>query len=130
MLTETREVKMADENGVLGEPKSYDAEQPENWAEACDMLGETGAFSVFLAGLKVKQDNVARNAFRSGKSQEEVEQIVSAWRPGGQRTSKKAIAVQLMTDKAMDIASNADLRTKVMGAFMKNDFDGIIEMLQ
>jgi len=130
MRHEDREVRMQDENGQMSEPQNYEADVPENWAEACEMLGEGGAFDILVAGLKVKQDNVARNAFRAGKTTEEVEQTVSAWRPGGQRTSKKAIAVQLLSDKAMEISNDAEKRTQVMAAFMKNDFDAIIALLQ
>lgn len=129
MRTEDREVKMQGEDGKLGEPQTYNADVPTNWAEACENFGETGAFDIFLAGLKVKQDNVARNAFRGGKTIEEVEQLVAAWRPGGQRTSKKTIATQMLMEKALDITTNAELKTKIQTAFIKNDFDTIIELL-
>ncbi len=129
MLNEEREVKMINEDGTLSKPFTYNAGTPENWAEAVEMLGESNAFSIFLAGLKVKQDNVARNAFRAGKSQEEVEAIVDAWRPGGQRASKKAQATQLMLNHAATINSNPDLRSKVQKAFIANDYDTIIELL-
>jgi len=130
MLNEEREVRMKGEDGTIGEPSVYETEVPESYAEATEMLGEAGAFSIFLAGLKVKQDNVARNAFRSGKSQEEVEQIVASWRPGGQRTSKKAIATKLMIERALDIQGDPDLNAKVVKAFISNDWDAVTALLQ
>lgn len=130
MRTEDREVKMQDADGKLGEPQIYNADVPVDWAEACEVYGETGAMDIFLAGLKVKQDNVARNGFRAGKTVEEVEALVAGWRPGGMRTSKKTIATQLLMEKAMDITGNADLKGKIQTAFIKNDFDTIIALLQ
>ena len=130
MRNEDREVKMQDADGKLSEPQVYNAEVPTDWAEACETFGEQGAMDIFLAGLKVKQDNVARNAFRSGKTTEEVEAIVAGWRPGGARTSKKTIATQLLMEKALDITGNAELKTKIQTAFIKNDFDTIIALLQ
>lgn len=130
MRTEDREVKMQDADGKLGEPQTYNADVPENWAEACETFGETGAMDIFIAGLKVKQDNVARNGFRSGKTVEEVEALVGGWRPGGMRTSKKTIATQLLMEKALEITSDAELKGKIQTAFIKNDFDTIIALLQ
>lgn len=129
MRTEEREVRMKDADGNVGEAQSYEADCPENWAEACEIYGEQGAFDIFTAGVKVKQDNVARNAFKAGKTEEEAAALAGAWRPGGMRTSKKSIATQLMFSKAVEIGADEELRNTITAAFLKNDFDLIIETL-
>ena len=130
MRPEEREVKMTTEEGGLSEGFAYEVDTPEGWAEAVDTYGESGAFGIFLSGLKVKQDNVARNAFKAGKTREEVEATVSAWRPGGQRTSKKTIATQLLLDHAATIANDPKLKSVITKAFASNDYDTIIEELE
>ena len=130
MRPEEREVKMTTEEGGLSEGFAYEVDTPESWAEAVDTYGEAGAFGIFLSGLKVKQDNVARNAFKANKTREEVEATVSAWRPGGQRTSKKTIATQLLLDHAATIATDPKLKSVITKAFASNDYDTIIEELE
>ena len=130
MRPEERTVKMTTEEGELSEGNEYEVDTPESWAEAVDMYGDSGAFGIFLSGLKVKQDNVARNAFKSGKTKEQVEQIVGAWKPGGMRTSKKASATQLMLDKAHLIIEDPKLKAIITKAFASNDYDAITEALE
>jgi len=129
MRTEDREVRMKDADGNVGEAQSYEADCPENWAEACEIYGEQGAFDILSAGLKVKQDNVARNAFKAGKNEEEAAMAAMAWRPGGVRTSKKNIATQLMLSNAVAIQADENLKRDVTAAFLKNDWDELTTLL-
>jgi len=129
MRTEEREVRMKDADGNVGEAQTYEADVCENWAEACEVFGEQGAFDIFVAGVKVKQDNVARNAFKADKSEEEVTTAAMAWRPGGVRTSKKNIATQMMLSNAVMIQADGDLLRDVTAAFLKPDFDLLISLL-
>jgi len=130
MRTEEREVRMKDADGNVGEAQTYEAEVCENWAEACETFGEQGAFDIWTAGVKVKQDNVARNAFKAGKNEDEVAEAAMAWRPGGVRTSKKNIATQMMLSNAVAIQADEELKKNVTAAFLKNDFDELISLLK
>jgi hypothetical protein len=102
---------------------------PENYEEAEEVLGREGAWDVFESGLDVRIQNLGREAFRKGKTQEEVEEIVNGYQPGGGRSSKKQRALGLVFERATDINSDPELKDGVQTAFRNSDWDTIINLL-
>ena len=104
---------------------------PETLEEASEVYGESGALILLRAGLKVKQQNIARTAFRQGKERDEVDKLVANYRPGqSNRKSKQAVAAELIAEKAPLIAGDADLQEKLTEAMVKSNWQGVIDLLQ
>lgn len=104
---------------------------PETLAEAEEIYGSDGTLSVFNAGLTVKQQNLARDMFKNGKSREEVDAAVRDYRPGvGGRSSAKADALRLIMEKADILRENGDLLTQVQEAFVGGKFKDVVEALR
>ena len=114
-----------------GQEWEYAVPVPETLDEAAEVYGEDGTFNVFMAGLKVKLQNRARESFRSGKTREEVELEVSSYKPGAPiRASIKDRALNLITGKASEIEADADLKNKVAQAFRKGKFKDVVSLLE
>lgn len=102
---------------------------PENFDEAIEKFGPKGAFDIFTSALDVRYQNAGREKFRKGKTREEVEQEVNAYQPGGGRSSKKAMAHDLLMDNASKVASDPSLKDDVKKAFSEGDWDTVINLL-
>lgn len=102
---------------------------PENWDEAKQNFGEDGAFDILESGLDIRLQNLGRDQFRKGKSQEEVEEQAASYQPGSGRSSKKQRAFDLITEKAVEIGSDPQLKTDVNAAFKAGDWDTILNLL-
>jgi len=103
---------------------------PETVDEALDVYGQDGVLTLFNAGLKVKLQNIARNAFKQGKDRDEVENLMANYRPGqSSRKSKKSIAMELVVDQASRIASDPSIKEEITKAFVSQDWQTVIELL-
>lgn len=103
---------------------------PESVEEAVEVYGEAGALYLLNAGLKVKEQNIAREILRNGGTSEEANAAVAAYRPGGgTRVSLKRQASQLIVDNAETLRDNPDLREQVQNAFIDGDFKTVVELL-
>ena len=108
----------------------YTSVLPESIDEAREVYDDNGAYNLLISGLTVKQQNVAREMFRKGKTREEVDAAVAAYRPGiGGRTSVKAQALKLIMDKNNVLQENPDLLTRVQEAFVSGNFKEVVEIL-
>lgn len=126
MIEQVSKVKTAEQD----EGWDYTMSMPASFDEAGDVYGEETALNIFQAGLKVKLDNVAREQFRQGKSREEVEAIVAAYRPGTTtRRSVKITALELITENAARLKTDVDLLSKVTEAFTSGKFRDVVEIL-
>jgi len=126
MIDQVSKVKTAEQD----EGWEYSISMPATFDEAGDVYGEETALNIFHAGLKVKLDNVAREQFRQGKSREEVEDIVTAYRPGmTTRRSVKVTALQLLTENAARLQTDADLLSRVTEAFTSGKFRDVVTIL-
>jgi len=125
MITKESIVRTAD-----GDEWTFNLSLPESLQEAEEVYGSEGALYLLTSGLIVKEQNVAREMFRNGKSREEVDQAVASYRPGGgARTSAKATALKLITDKADILKENPDLMAQVQDAFVAGKFKDVVELL-
>jgi len=125
MITKEGIVRTAD-----GDEWTFNLSLPESLQEAEEVYGADGALYLLTSGLIVKQQNVAREMFRNGKTREEVDQAVASYRPGGgARVSAKAQALKLITDKADMLKENPDLMAQVQDAFVAGKFKDVVELL-
>lgn len=126
MKSKTFTVKTAN-----GEEWNFSANSyPENWNEAVKNFGEDGAFDILESGLDIRLQNLGRDQFRKGKTQEEVEEQVTSYQPGGGRSSKKQRAFDLITEKAVEVGADPQLKTDVNAAFKAGDWDTILNLLE
>ena len=103
---------------------------PETVDEALDIYGQDGVLTLFNAGLKVKLQNVARNAFKAGKDRAEVEQMMAQYRPGqSSRKTKKQLAAELIVEHALRVAEDPALKEQVIKAFQSQDWQTVIDLL-
>lgn len=105
-------------------------EYPETWEEAKQKFGEQGAFDIFESALDVRYQNAGRDKFDRGLSREEVEDVVNNYQPGGGRSSKKQRALDLIVEKAAEVAGDPQLKTDVNTAFKSGDWDTVINLLE
>jgi hypothetical protein len=128
MKEKTIAVQTADGDGW-----EFNAQIPENYEEAVAKFGERGAFEIFRSGLMVKIQNIGREGFRKGKTQEEVEETVESYRPGGQRSSVKQDAFQAIVDNAVTISQTPGLNEKIteeMYAGKAENYQNIIDLIK
>jgi len=113
-----------------GDEWQYTCLLPESISEATEIYGEDGALYLHNSGLKVKEQNVARELYRNGKSAEEVNAAVAAYRPGqGTRVSAKKQALELIVSHSDMLRDNVDLLDKVQTAFVNGKFKDVVELL-
>ena len=102
----------------------------ETLEEAVDIFGETGALTLLNGGLKVKKQNIGRTLSKSGKDREECEQAMDDYRPGRTaRTSKKSVVFELIKNNAERLQEDAELNANITEAFVKQDWQTIINQL-
>lgn len=113
-----------------GDEWPFNTVLPESIEEAVEVYGEDGAIYLLNSGLKVKEQNVARELFRNGKDTDEVNEAVAAYRPGsGGRTSIKKQALELIVKNTETLRENPDLMTQIQEAFLGSKFKDVIELL-
>ncbi len=109
----------------------FDMPLPESLDEASEIYGEDNALWLLNSGLKVKLQNVAREGFRSGKSREEAEEAVRAYRPGvTSRKGVKARALELITEQSDQLKDDPELKENVMQAFIASNFKEVVALLE
>lgn len=116
-----------------GAEDKYEFEMPlpETLDEANEIYGEDNALWLLNSGLKVKLQNVAREAFRQGKSKEEAEELVRAYRPGTTaRKGAKSRALELITEKSDEIKADPELMAQVKEAFGSSNFKEVVRLLE
>ena len=125
MRTETGIVKTKD-----GNEWEFTLVMPKDVEEAIEVYGPQGVLYLINSALRVKQQAIAREAFKQGKDREEVDAAVAAYRPGqGARTSTKAQALQLIMDNRDSLLENPDLMSEVQKAFVAGKFGKVVELL-
>jgi len=114
-----------------GNAWNFDMPLPESLDEAAEVYGEENALWLLNSGLKTKLQHTAREAFRQGKEQSEVEEAVKNYRPGASsRKGNRQRALDLITDKAADIQADPELKAQVKEAFGAGKYRDIISMLE
>ena len=125
MRTETGIVKTKD-----GREWEFTLVMPKDVEEAIEVYTPQGVLYLINSALRVKQQAIAREAFKQGKDREEVDAAVAAYRPGqGARTSTKAQALQLIMDNRDSLLENPDLMSEVQKAFVASKFGKVVELL-
>jgi hypothetical protein len=128
MKTELMKVKTKDNQ----EGWEFTTPLPESIEEAIAVYGVEITYDVFLAGLNVKIQAVARSMFNDGKTREEVEASLRDFKPGsGMKKSFKDSAFELMIDPTIQAQMDAEpaLRAEVKELFSKNQFGAIVDKL-
>lgn len=116
----------------------FSVDEPESLAEATEVDGEMTTFQTYLAGRKVRVDNIARNSFRTainaegdsvtGKTREEVEAILKDYKPGQTKLSKEKAASVAIVDNS-NLIFEKGLTAGITTAFVARDYDGVIKIL-
>jgi len=126
MKTSAEAVSTAD-----GGKFEFDMAIPESLEEAVEIYGSENAHWLLTSGLKVKLQNIARDHFRQGKDRQDAEAAIRNYRPGAtNKKSKKAHAIQLVTDNGTTIQNDAELKDQVTEAFTSSDWDTVISLLE
>ncbi len=128
MKEKTIAVQTADGDGW-----EFNAQIPESLEEGVERFGNRGAYEIFRSGLMVKVQNIGREAFRKGKTQEEVEELVDGYRPGGQRASVKSDAQRAIIDNASLIHQNEELGKQIveeMYAGKSENYQNILNLIE
>lgn len=126
MKTQEETVKTQD-----GGEFSFDMPMPESTQEAIEVYGEDSALWLLNSGLKVKLQNIAREHFRQGKSKEEAEEAVRNYRPGAStRKGVRQRALELITEHALTIQNDPDLKKQVGEAFASSNFRDVVDLLE
>lgn len=114
-----------------GNAWNFDMPLPESLDEAVEVYGEENALALLNSGLKTKLQHTAREGFRQGRDTAEVEEAVKNYRPGSSsRKNTRQRALDLITDKAVDIQADPELKSQVKEAFKAGMYKDIISMLE
>ena len=109
MKTEQMKVKTRDNEAGW----TFNAAKPESIEEAVALYGQELAFEVFIAGLDVKIQGIARNMFKAEKTVEEVEAAVRDYKPGSAlRRSTKEEALDVFTSQEFINLCNENAEAK------------------
>ncbi|RLA76239.1 MAG: hypothetical protein DRG33_08055 [Deltaproteobacteria bacterium] len=115
------------EKGTLG---TYECPLFESLKEAQDYLGESIALAVLNKAWKVMVQAVARRAFLSGASPQEVSERVKAYKPGEQQKGIRQRAAEAISKNAKRMSADPKLREDVTELLAKGDWKGILERLE
>ncbi|HQJ89644.1 MAG TPA: hypothetical protein PLB70_03425 [Paludibacteraceae bacterium] len=114
-----------------GDVWKYQIDLPDSIEEAIELFGADGSLALLSSGLKVKKQAIARELFKAGKTLEEVNEAVAAYRPGsGSKKSQAEHALELITAKADHLNLNPDIKSKVIKLASKKDFKAVIDLLK
>lgn len=114
-----------------GDVWKYQIDLPDSIEEAIELFGAEGSLSLLVAGLKVKKQAIAREAFKAKKTVEEVNEAVSSYRPGtGSKKSQAEYTLELITAKADYLNLNPDAKSKIIKLASKKDYKAAIELLK
>lgn len=102
----------------------------ETLEEAVEVYGAEGALSLLNSGLKIRKQAIARANFKAGKLREEVEQLISEYRPGqSTKKSKKTLACAAIMDNALRLEDDSELKAAVTEAFTSNKWGDVLDLL-
>jgi len=109
----------------------YQIDLPESIEEAIELYGANGVLSLLNTALKIKKQAIAREGFKQGKSVEEINEAVAAYRPGkGSKKSQAEYAFELMTLKADHLNLNPELKAEVVRYAVKKEYKEIVKLLE
>ena len=125
---------MRTETGIVrtkeGNQWEFSMTLPKDLDEAVEVYGPNGVYTLLISALKVKLQNIAREAFRQGKERDEVDAAVASYRPGiGGRQSTKSVALNLILENRDTLNENPDLKAEVEKAFIAGKFGKVVELL-
>ena len=116
-----------------GQNWSYGKVLPESVAEATNAYGEDGTLYLIHAALTVKQQAIARELFKQGKSETEVNAAVRSYKPGEKRTPSGRASKKTVMDRIIRLAnqlgSNPEAREAVREAIGEGDWKKANELL-
>lgn len=124
MITKTGVARTQD-----GQEWEFTQNLPRDVEEAIEAFGERGTLYLITTTLNSKQQNIAREMFRQGKSRDEVDAAVAAYKPGSGRRSVKAEALNLVMDKRDMLKTNSELMSEVQKAFVAGQFSKVCDLL-
>ena len=115
-----------------GQEWSYTKTLPETIDEAKQVYGEDGTLYLIHSSLVVKEQAIARALFKAGKTREEVDKEVAAYKPGAKRggsgVSKASVFNRLM-DLAEKVAGNPEAKDAIRSAIKEGDWKKANELL-
>jgi len=116
---------------TAGDVWKYQIDLPDSIEEAIELFGADGALALLNSGLKVKKQAIARELFKQGKSIDDVNEAVAAYKPGsGSKKSQAEYAFELITAKADYLNLNPDAKSKIIKLAAKKDYKAVIEILK
>ncbi len=77
------------------DPVSVEYDFGDNLEEAVEAYGENVVFDLYHDQAVIALQNYVRRLMKQGKTQEEIQQAVSAWRPGVSTRQRKSPAEKL-----------------------------------
>lgn len=77
----------------------------DNLGEIVSTFGEDAAFKMAQRAFTIDTERVARDGFKAGKTVEEVQALVDAYKPGGVRSSKPTL--KTLTAKLLQLGEKA-----------------------
>ena len=89
-----------------GQSWSYEKVLPESVAEAVETYGEDGTLYLIHAALTVKEQAIARELFKQGKSEDEVNKAVRSYKPGEKRAPGGKVTKKMVMDRIISLAEN------------------------
>lgn len=115
----------------IGAKFSFKMPLPETLDEAIARFGEDNVFKLYKASLKVKYQNKARDCFRAGKTEEEVNEIIENFIPGGDpNRGLKTRAMNMIVAKKTAIKKDPDLQMAAMVAYNEGQYARVLELLE
>ena len=115
-----------------GQEWSYTKVLPETIDEAKQVYGEEGTLYLIHSSLVVKEQAIARALFKAGKTREEVDKEVAAYRPGAKRGGSgvsKATVFNRLMDLAEKVAANPEAKDAIREAIKEGDWKKANELL-
>ena len=110
---------------------TYTKTLPENLDEAKEIYGEENVLYLIHSALVVKEQAVARALFKAGKTQEEVDKEVAAYRPGAKRGGgvSKAVVFERILNLGVEIAQNPEAKQAIRESVKDGDWKKASELL-
>jgi len=114
-----------------GDSWEFTAYLPESVEEAIEQFGEDGTLYLINSALLVKQQNIARDAFRQGIEREHVDNAVRLYKPGGKRSVslKKQVFDKILSMKGL-ISADAETKERIKEGISKGDWEGVLNILK
>ena len=115
-----------------GQEWTYTQVVPETISEAIEKFGEDETLYLINSALIVKEQAIARSLFKQGKSREEVDKEVAAYKPGAKRSGgkvKKADVFNRIMELSDKIAADPEAKDAIREAIKEGDWKKADELL-